>query len=616
MTPVKNQIKAITHQLGPCMVLAGPGSGKTFTIIHRIKYLIENGLVLPDQILVVTFTREAARQMRERFTMLMQESGEEGDPYAGEVVFSTFHSIFYNILKDSHSFNAAGILTDAEKKKMISSLIPGDIAKRFDTRDEYEDYLMCIISEIERECTSAETEDASFIPRIEPSLYRNLSERYKREKSRRKKIDFTDILLECRSLLQSDPGLLEKWRERFRFFLVDEFQDINSVQFDILKMLAYPDNNLFVVGDDDQSIYSFRGSNPAFMIRFSNIFPGSHKVSLDTNFRSFKRIVTCAGKLIRHNRKRLKKRIKSSHKQEGELFYYRFQTRTEQHTWIAGHLGKDKPSGTAAILTRTHRQLEMIAPVLEEHCLRFSLKNRRSRKENHFVIDDFRAYANLIINAGTKQKRQDLLSVLRTLDIPVPRDLLNEQLIDPEKLLIELGDQSWMFQPVQQLFVNIKRLYTMPPYIGLRFIAGKMGYFVYAAEKARHKQLNPEMIKQIISKVIEKAKAATTWEQWLQQTNKADYCVIDHDSENQEVMLMTMHAAKGLEFDTVIIPDLVEGLTPRHVKREQLEEERRLVYVAMTRAKKNLILTSFCKNGCKEMTESRFIPETGITLKR
>lgn len=615
MTPVENQIKAITHQLGPCMVLAGPGSGKTFTIIHRIEYLIKNCLVHPDQILVVTFTREAARQMRERFTILMQESGEEGGLYAGEVVFGTFHSIFYNILKESHSFSTAGILTDAEKKEMISSLIPGDIAKRFDTRDEYEDYLMCIISEIERECTSAETEDAPYTPRIEPSLYRKISESYKREKKRRRKIDFTDILLECRSLLQSDTVLLEQWRERFRFFLVDEFQDINSVQFDILRMLAYPDNNLFVVGDDDQAIYSFRGSTPAFMIRFNDMFPGSQKVLLDTNFRSFKGIVTCAGKLIRHNHKRLKKKIKSSNKQDGELFYYRFQTRIEQHVWIAGYLGKEKPSGTAAILTRTHRQLEMIAPVLEERGLIFSLKNHKSSKTNHFVIDGLRAYAHLIINTGTKLKRRDLLTVLRTLEIPVPRDLLNEELIDPEKLLLELGDQTWIFQSVQQLFANMRLLYDMPPYIGLRYITGKMGYFAYAVKTARNKQLNPEMTKLIISKVIEKAKAVTSWEQWLQHTNETNYSVIDHVSDDQEVMLMTMHAAKGLEFDTVIIPDLVEGLTPRHVKREQLEEERRLVYVAMTRAKKNLILTSFFKNGHKAMTESRFIQEAGIGRK-
>ena len=218
MTPVENQIKAITHQLGPCMVLAGPGSGKTFTIIHRIEYLIKNDLAHPDQILVVTFTREAARQMRNRFSILMRESGGDVESNACEVVFGTFHSIFYNILKESRSFHTAGILTDAEKKRMIGSFIPGDVVKRFDSRDEYEEYLMCVISEIERECTGAETGNDSFIPRIDPSLYRDISQSYKREKKRRGKIDFTDILLECRNLLQNDPALLEKWRKRFRFF--------------------------------------------------------------------------------------------------------------------------------------------------------------------------------------------------------------------------------------------------------------------------------------------------------------------------------------------------------------------------------------------------------------
>ena len=614
MTPVENQIKAITHQLGPCMVLAGPGSGKTFTIIHRIEYLIKNDLAYPDQILVVTFTREAARQMRNRFSILMRESGGDVESNACEVVFGTFHSVFYNILKESRSFHTAGILTDVEKKKMIGSFIPGDVAKRFDTRDEYEEYLMSVISEIERECTGAETGNDSFIPRIDPSLYRDISQSYKREKKRRGKIDFTDILLECRNLLQTDPALLEKWRKRFRFFLVDEFQDINSVQFDILSMLAYPDNNLFVVGDDDQAIYSFRGSNPAFMIRFSDMFPDSHIIMLDTNFRSGKGIVTHAGKLIRHNRKRLKKKIKSAKQQDGELIYHRFQTRKEQHEWIAGFLEK-KPSGSTAILTRTHRQLEPIAAVLGEHCLRFSMKNQRSRIKNHFVVDDLKAYANLIMSIGTKLTRRDLLHVLQTLDIAVPRDLLSEESIDPGKLLRELEDLPWVFKPLQQLFADIKRLSDMPPYVGLRFITGKMGYIDYAAAAACDKHLSPETAKQIINKVIEKAKTVTSWEQWLDQANETDCSVMDESQEDQEIMLMTMHAAKGLEFDTVMMPDLVEGLSPRHAKKDQLEEERRLVYVAMTRAKKDLILTSFCKSGDKQMTESRFIQEAGIGRK-
>lgn len=615
MTPVENQIKAITHQLGPCMVLAGPGSGKTFTIIHRIEYLIKNDLAHPDQILVVTFTREAARQMRDRFSILMRESGGHVESNACEVVFGTFHSFFYNILKESRCFHTAGILTDAEKKRMIGSFIPGDVAKRFDTRDEYEEYLMSVISEIERECTGAETGNDSFIPRIEPFLYQEVSQSYKREKKRRGKIDFTDILLECRNLLQNDPALLEKWRKRFRFFLVDEFQDINSVQFDILRMLAYPDNNLFVVGDDDQAIYSFRGSNPAFMIRFSDMFPDSHMIMLDTNFRSGKGIVTHAGKLIRHNRKRLKKKIRSANQQDGELIYHRFQTRKEQHEWIAGFLEKRKPSGSTAILTRTHRQLELIAAVLGEHCLRFSMKKQRSRIKNHFVVDDLKAYANLIMSIGTKLTRRDLLHVLRTLDIAVPRDLLSEESIDPGKLLRELEDLPWMVKPLQQLFADIKRLTDMPPYVGLRFITGKMGYIDYAAAAACDKHLSPETAKQIINKVIEKAKTVTSWEQWLDQANETDCSVMDESQEDQEIMLMTMHAAKGLEFDTVMMPDLVEGLSPRHAKKDQLEEERRLVYVAMTRAKKDLILTSFCKSGDKQMTESRFIQEAGIGRK-
>ncbi len=613
MKPVENQIKAITHQLGPCMVLAGPGSGKTFTIIHRIEYLIKNGLVSPDQILVVTFTREAARQMRDRFISLLKENSEESDPYACEITFGTFHSVFYAILKENRRFQDSIILTDREKKRIITSLIPGEVSRRFDTRDEYEEYLMCIISEIERERTCAETESDSFIPRIDSALFRKLSEGYKREKKRSRKMDFTDILLECRDLLKSDPVLLEKWRARFRFFLVDEFQDINAVQYDIIRMLAFPANNLFVVGDDDQAIYSFRGSSPAFMIRFREVFPNSRTIVLDTNFRSCKKIVVHSGKLITHNKKRLKKKSRGVNKEGGELLYYRFQTRREQDAWIAGFLEETKPSGTTVILTRTHIQLDRIASALENRCLCFSLKNPKSKHKNHFIIDDLKAYANLVTSLGEKLNRRDLLHVLRILDIPVPRDLLYEEWIDSEKLMSELEDQSWLREPVQQLFTNLKRLSEMPPYVGLRYISGMMGYSTYAEQTAREKQSDPEMTERILNKVIAQAKEAGSWEQWLYQTNETDYSINNHTQKEQEIMLMTMHAAKGLEFDTVIVPDLVEGLTPRHAKKEQTEEERRLFYVAMTRAKKNLILTSFCKRGYKEMAESRFIQEAGIT---
>ena len=612
MTASENQIKAITHQLGPCMVLAGPGSGKTFTIIHRIKYLLKSDLVRPDQILVVTFTRDAATQMRERFMSLMQESGEDRYPHACEVVFGTFHSVFFNILKENRSFQNAGILTDKEKKRMVSSLIPAEITKRFDSRNEYEDYLMCMISEIERERISEET-DESFTPLIDPVLYRSVSDGYKQEKMRRGKIDFTDILLECRILLQSDPVLLEKWRKRFRFFLVDEFQDINAVQYDILRILAYPYDNLFAVGDDDQAIYSFRGSSPSFMIRFSEMFPNSRQIVLDTNFRSAGMIVMHSGKLIRHNRHRLKKKMKSAKGDDGKLVYHRFGARSEQYEWIAEYLKTNQSSGTAAVLTRTHRQLERIASELEDCSLKFCLKNTKSQAGNHFLTNDLKAYANMIISAGGKFNRRDLIQVFRTLDIPVPRDLLDEEVIDPHKLLKELKDQSWLTKLLQEFFKNLLHLSHMPPYVGLRFIAGKMNYSAYASRSARDHHADPEITEKLLDKVIERAKNFTSWEEWLAHTNDSTYSVMSDHQSAQKIILMTMHASKGLEFDTVIIPDLVEGLTPRHGKNEEMEEERRLVYVAMTRAKKNLILTAFCKSGMKAMPLSRFIQEAGIT---
>ena len=296
------QTEAVAHNEGPCMVLAGPGSGKTLTIAKRIEYLIMKYKVRPEEILVITFTKYAAQEMKERTRRICGPSS-----YA--VTFGTFHGIYYGILKWAYRLEPSNLLTDEEKYRMLRTLLPKVGWDQEPETDEEKDYLQELAAEIgnvKNNCMAIEDyEPVKYTTEKFRALYKD----YEEEKKKCRKIDFEDMLIQCRDLFFNYPDILKKWQDKFRYILVDEFQDINQVQYDVIRMLAAPENNLFIVGDDDQSIYGFRGAKPGIMKDFMQDYPEAKRILLDINYRSNAHIVKGALRVIGHNKDRYEKKI-------------------------------------------------------------------------------------------------------------------------------------------------------------------------------------------------------------------------------------------------------------------------------------------------------------------
>ena len=290
------QKTAAAHGEGPCLVLAGPGSGKTLTIVNRIKYLIEVHNVRPEEILVITFTKYAAEEMKLRLQALM----EGKRPL---VTMGTFHGIYYGILKWAYHLGPQNILSEDEKYRIFREIVSKQELEIFDE----EDFLQGIAMEIGRiknNCLNIEEYEAKV---CSAEVFRNIYQEYETFRKNAKKIDFDDMLVLCYDLFKKRPDVLKLWQKKFRFILVDEFQDINQVQYDVLKMLAAPEKNLFAVGDDDQSIYGFRGADVKLMFQFLRDYPDAKQMLLDINYRSTANIVRHALQVIGHNEVRFDK---------------------------------------------------------------------------------------------------------------------------------------------------------------------------------------------------------------------------------------------------------------------------------------------------------------------
>ena len=290
------QKDAVMHGTGPCLVLAGPGSGKTLTIVNRIKYLIEEYKVRPEEILVVTFTRYAAAEMKERLCSLM---GKTQVP----VTMGTFHGIYYGILKWAYRFGSQNILSETEKYQILRGVIAQQKMEVFDE----EDFIRDIAAEIGRIKNNRIDVEEFVSEKCSADAFREIYREYETQRKKLRKIDFDDMLVLCYELFSSRPDVLAQWQKKFRYILIDEFQDINRIQYDVICMLALPENNLFVVGDDDQAIYGFRGADPSLMFRFREDFPDSKQFLLGINYRSTSNIVRNSLKVIENNVHRYEK---------------------------------------------------------------------------------------------------------------------------------------------------------------------------------------------------------------------------------------------------------------------------------------------------------------------
>ena len=599
------QAQAIQHTDGPCLVLAGPGSGKTLTIVNRVKYLIEKQKVRPEEILVVTFTRFAAAEMKSRLCLVM---GKRDLP----VTVGTFHGIYYGILKWAYRMNQENILSETEKYQILRGVINKERMEIFDE----EDFIQDIAAEIGKVKNNRIPLGEFVSEKCSADAFRNIYRNYEQHRKELKKIDFDDMLVLCYELFRSRPDVLAQWQKKFRYVLIDEFQDINRIQYDVIRMLAQPENNLFVVGDDDQAIYGFRGADSELMLGFGKDFPDAKQILLGMNYRSTANIVQNSLKLIENNVERYSKKLEANREGGSCLHIQEVKDPVEEAEYVLEEIQKCKENGIKeeeiAILFRVHTDARAVVEAMVERKIPFQMKEHLPNIYEHFIAKDIMAYFRL---ATGKRRRQDFLQVMNRPKRYLGRDSVSGSQVSFEDMRKFYCDKDWMIDRIDQFEWDVKMLMKMAPYAAIQYIRKRIGYDDFLKEYAFTHQINRSDLNEVLAEIEEAAKAFSSVEEWFAHVEEYTETLKVKEKERNRprpgVRLMTIHASKGLEFKQVFLIAANEGRIPYQKAKtdKEIEEERRLFYVAMTRAKDFLkICYVKIKNG-KEVTPSRFVDE-------
>ena len=609
----RGQDEAIKHGNGPCMVLAPPGSGKTLIVTERTRYLIEESEVRPDQILVITFTRYAAREMKERFERLTA-----GKNYP--VTFGTFHSIFYGILKCAYGIGANNLMSEKESSVLLQEVLDQtDIESTPEVEDEDE-----LVRELLREVGMVKNGlyhlkdfHSKYLTQDE---FAEVFRSYEHQKKELKKFDFDDMLVQCYALFRKKPEILQGWQKRFQYILIDEFQDINRVQYEVIRMLAAPRYNLFVVGDDDQSIYGFRGAKPELMLYMKQEFPALRTISLTVNYRSTEFITGAAARVILHNDTRFYKRVQSFRGRGQNVHVQEVLDEQEEAQYVTEEIQKKldqgiKP-GEIAVLFRTAIQARMISEILSEHRIPFEMRDYVTNFYRHFIVKDMMAYLQF---AAGKRDRSLFLTICNRPLRYLARNSMENRQVNFEDLRKFYCDKDWMLDIIDQFDVDVRMMKNMAPYAAIQYIRKKIGYDDFLKEYAEKHQIPWKQLMDVMAELEERSKNFKSYDEWEihiakytqeLEEQQAKARKIKGERENK-VQLMTIHSAKGLEFEDVFVIHANEGEIPHQKaeKKDEIEEERRLFYVALTRAKNNLCISYITQKNGNSIKPSRFVEE-------
>lgn len=605
----KAQREAVMHGEGPLLVLAGPGSGKTFTITQRILYLIEKMQVAPEEILVITFTKEAAQSMQRRF----QEQSDKAYP----VNFGTFHSVFYHILNQSQGSKhnqKRQILQQSQKKQILYSIA---INQKFKNSINSEEYIS-LISAISYYKNTDDMESATNKLQQEwRELFPTIYKEYEKIRKQKNAMDFDDMVYECAELLERDVQLRNYWQNRFHHILMDEFQDINPMQYRVVKLLAKEPYNLFAVGDDDQAIYGFRGSAPECLKQFQEEY-GAKQILLNINYRSNEEIVKAASLVIQENKERFAKKLVASSKENPnskcnshvnsnqnrtetangkiglngnesrQVSIRAFTEKEEEYHYLTHILSQMEASETCAVLFRTNAYMQGFAARLQHHGIPYVMKEKATSIYEKDVVKDVMAYLRLAMG----EDRKELW--LRILNKP-NRYISREAFAGGLRPILEK---------------ELQYLKKAPPFLAVQYVRRVIGYERYLKEKARSLKAGETYLEEayaLLDWLTGDAKQYATITAWLEAQEQ--YAKPMENEPTSNIHLLTIHASKGLEFEHVWIPDCNEKIYPHGSMpdKKSCEEERRIFYVGMTRAKKSLEL--LCTTGTKERPRliSRFL---------
>ena len=647
----KAQMTALEHRDGPMMVLAGPGSGKTTVITHRIKRLLEAG-VDPSGILVITFTKAAATEMKERFLRLAREEDEKRKqaeqraggsrtgaekPFFGtddpgprrreacgtsleaagsRVSFGTFHSVFYHILKWAYRFPAGNVISGEEKRQYFKKFLD---ESEMEVEDEAE-FISSIINEISY--VKGERLDLKYYysQNCPEEWFKKLYDGYDEMLKTTGKIDFDDMLVMCHELFTERKDILAAWQKKFKYILVDEFQDINLLQYQVVRMLALPENNLFIVGDDDQSIYRFRGAKPEIMLGFEKDFPGTKRVLLGTNYRSTKEIVETSLRLIEHNKVRFEKKLEPFRGSGRPVDFRVFDNPGHEMDTVAQSIRAYHDAGyqwsEIAVLFRTGANSGLMAERLMGYNIPFKLRDVIPNLYSHWIAKDLFAYMEI---AAGSRKRSDFYRIMNRPNRYFSRDAFDTPIVSFDRLKSFYQDRDWMEERICDLEADLRAMAPLKPVAAVNYIRKAIGYDDYLRSYAEFRRMKPEELFETADKLAESAAEFATFVEWKEHAARYEEELKKQNQEEREetkdrVTLSTMHSAKGLEYPVVFVVDANEGIVPHHKAGlpADIEEERRLFYVALTRAKDRLHVAAVKERYHRKTDVSRFVEEAGL----
>ena len=613
----KNQAQAVAHIDGPCMVLAGPGSGKTRIISQRIVSMVLDHDIPPTRILAISFTKASSLEMKKR-TLAYGK-----DDRLNKVSFGTFHSSFFRILRRYAGVSLEDLLLDLDRFKLVRSILKYLKISNYNDDDVLD--LLNEISLVKNELVDYRVYDSQS---FEQEIFQKAYRLYEDEKKRHGKIDFDDMLIQAYDLLNNDPAILSIVRQVFKYILIDEFQDINRVQFELIRLIAGQENNLFVVGDEDQSIYGFRGARPDFMLEFDQYFPSARHILLDTNYRSSKDIVDLSLGLIKKNKKRHPKDLKAFSKDPARISYIYPKDTDDEARLVADQIfdrvGSQKGAdyGDFAVIYRTNRQARAFVDAFMDKRIPFILKDAPKTIYDHWVSLDIIAYLRIAMEIGSGG---DWARVINKPFRYISKKSLAKAEASMDFLDCLLNDEDikdFQKKNLEDLYIDLNYVRGLSPQYGISYIRTTLDYDRYILDYCHERRIKSQQIVEILDELEAAAGPYRTILDFFKHIDQVREEVKKNadktagsslaTSADKGVVLTTMHSSKGLEFDNVYIVGVNEGIVPYQLgddSKLDIEEERRLLYVAITRAKRFLVISSPLKRFGKKIGQSQFLKE-------
>ena len=585
------QVDAIKHFEGPALILAVPGSGKTTVLLNRILNLINNHNIDPSEIISITFSKSQGIDMERRFLAQNPE-------FRGKITFKTIHAFCYEIVRNymklknikktliegNNEFNRILILKRVYYQKNYKKLSDEEINDFFSIYDftknkmyDFEGYLR----------------KNHFISNR--SLMLKLYNLYDEIKIQNNFMDFNDLLILANEYISTDKKLLKALKNRYKFFQIDEGQDTSTLQFEIIRKIVFPENNVFIVADDDQSIYSFRGASPENLLNFKNIYPNSKIFFMDKNFRSTKNIIKISNKIIQGNKIRYEKYSKHTTEENSQIMLFKVKNSTIQARELVKRISEINPNETIGVLYRNNISSLYIADILKNNDIDFFVKENKFDFYSNRILNDVK---NILLFSEDTTDLEVFKRIYFKLNAYIKKDFItkleykpyNQCVLESLLDLDELND--FYLNKFTSLRNDFKRLKRMKTEDKIDCILYELGYGDYLDNFNEFSNLNYNLIFDLIKYL---SKDLKTFDEFIEKLDNLKELLKNASSSKSNISISTIHSSKGLEYDNVFIIDLIDGEFPQKsilnsFDEKLLEEERRLFYVAMTRARKRLFL--------------------------